>query len=418
MKRSKENAGLSYLSLCICAALIVGATSAAMAGTSPLRIIYRLTASVDGNNSDSPLVRDAAGNLYGTTVSGGSTACLEGCGTVFELSPTSQGGWKNTVLHKFAGTNDGANIYGALAIDSAGNLYGTAANGGKNGYGNVFELSPQTSGQWKFSVLYPFQNSGDGRNPTHGVVVDGSGNLFGVSSSAIFELSPTTAGGWKHTVLHHFGQTDEPSGVTLDANGNIFGVTSWAGMTNPTTCPNGCGTVFELSPGVTLWKYKVLYSFTGNADGGVPTEQLVFDSLGNLYGVTNLGGNVSDCAGVGCGTVYELIPSGNVWTQTVLWAFSYPNGDQPHGPLVFDASGNIYGTARFDNANNCGCGVVYELSPSSGAWSQTILHTFVGSNDGAFPNAGLTPDGAGNFYGNTTGGGNSTQSGTIFFLTP
>ena len=402
------------LALVLCAILAIFAINA---GAETFKIIYRLTYSVEGNSPTSPLLRDSAGNLYGTTEDGANPTCADGCGAAFELSPTSQGGWKNTVLHKFTGGDDGNDIYGGLAMDSAGNLYGTAANGGKYGQGNVFEISPLPNGGWKFAVLYPFQGLSDGGNPTHGVILDASGNLYGVSNTTVFELSPVAGGGWKHSVLHHFAQDQEPAGVTFDASGNIFGATSAGGISNP-NCFNGCGTVYELTKGTTYWKYKSLYSFTGGADGGVPTGQVILDALGNIYGITNLGGNVNDCSNTGCGTVFELTSSGGVWSESVLFAFNYTDGSQPNGPLVFDASGNLYGTAHFDNANNCGCGVVYELSPGSGGWTQTVLHTFKGGADGKFPGAGLIPDGSGSYYGTTQSGGNTTQAGTIFFLTP
>ncbi len=413
-------AGPSALSRFVKLAIILGAIPAifaisAMAVTT--KIIYRLTESVNGNTPDSALVRDAAGNLYGTTISGGNPACSGGCGVAFELSPTSEGGWKDTVLHSFTGGLDGDLIFGGLALDAAGNLYGTATRGGKYGFGNVFELSPVAGHGWKFSVLYAFKGENDGTTPAFGVILDSAGNLYGVNSQTVFELSPVAGGGWKHTVLHVFQGLQSLVGVTLDASGNLFGATADGGISNG-NCELGCGTVYELSQVAGVWKETTLYSFTGNADGAMPLGNVTLDSAGNVYGVTGLGGNLDSCPS-GCGVVYELTPSGSAWNESVLLAFNYADGEQPHGQLVFDASGNLYGTTQFDNQTNCGCGLVYELSPASGGlWNQTVLHIFVGGSAGQFPAAGLTADGAGNFYGTTEGGGNVTGSGTIFVVTP
>jgi uncharacterized repeat protein (TIGR03803 family) len=398
------------LATAVFAITVILATSAAGAS---LKTIYKMNAST----SDAPLVRDAAGNLYGTTEDGGNTACSGGCGTVFELSPTSAGGWKFTDLHKFTGGADGELIYGGLALDASGNIYGTALRGGKYGFGDVFELSPVSGGGWKFSVLYSFQNTNDGANPSQGVTLDSSGNLFGVSNTTVFELSPVTGHGWKYKVLHVLRGLQFPMNVTLDPSGNIFGVTADGGITNA-NCLNGCGTAFELTQVAGIWKYTLLYAFTGNADGAMPLGSLTLDALGNLYGVSGLGGNIDSCP-YGCGTIFELTPSGSAWSETVLLAFDYTDGEQPHGQLVFDASGNLYGTTEFDSASNCACGVAYELTPGSGgSWTQTVLHVFAGGSDGSFPYAGLVSDGSGHFYGTTESGGNTTETGTVFEVTP
>jgi uncharacterized repeat protein (TIGR03803 family) len=398
------------LVVAVCAITVILATSAAGAS---LKTIYKMNAST----SDAPLVRDAAGNLYGTTEDGGNTACSGGCGTVFELSPTAAGGWKFTALHKFTGGADGELIYAGLALDASGNVYGTALRGGKYGFGDVFELSPVSGGGWKFSVLYSFQNTNDGANPSQGVTLDASGNVFGVSNTTVFELSPVSGHGWKYKTLHVLRGLQYPMSVTLDPAGNIFGVTADGGITNA-NCLNGCGTAFELTQVAGVWKYTLLYAFTGNADGAMPLGSLTLDALGNLYGVSGLGGNIDSCP-YGCGTVFELTPSGSAWTETVLLAFDYTDGEQPHGQLVFDASGNLYGTTEFDSASNCACGVAYELTPgSAGNWTQTVLHVFAGGSDGSFPYAGLVSDGSGHFYGTTESGGNTTGTGTVFEVTP
>ena len=400
-------------------AFVLGAISVAMASTAAAatKTIYRLTDALDGNTPESALARDAAGNLYGTSVAGGNPACTYGCGAAFELSPVAGGGWKHSILHRFTGGADGDGIFAGLTLDSSGNLYGTAAQGGKYGHGNVFEISPLSGGGWKFSVIYVFRGEEDGASPTQGVIIDSAGNLYGVSSTTVFELSPTPEGGWIHSVLHVFPQSASLLGLTLDASGNLFGATAYGGTFNG-NCELGCGTVYELSLVSGVWKQTTLYSFTGNADGATPLGGVTLDSSGNVYGVAALGGNLDACPG-GCGTVYELTPSGSTWNETVLLTFNYTNGEQPHGRLIFDSAGNLYGTTEFDNQGNCGCGVVYKLSPVSGeGWTQTLLQVFEGGSGGKFPQAGLVPDGSGNFYGTTSGGGNKTESGTVYEITP
>jgi uncharacterized repeat protein (TIGR03803 family) len=276
----------------------------------------------DGVQPFAGLVSDAAGNLYGTTQTGGIGTCAPvGCGVVFELRPTRDG-WKETVLHAFTGGEDGANPTSSLALDSAGNIYGTAAYGGTidenclhetldTGCGVAFELTPTSHG-WKGTILHTFTGNRDGGNPFAALTLDPAGNLYGTTYTGgdgacappygcgvVFELTPSSSkGGWKETVLHAFtGGVDgySPQGALIfDHAGNLYG-TTWSGV------------VFELKPTSNGWQGSVLAS----QDGASIWAGLTLDSAGNLYGTTYYGGNLRDCFLEGCGEVFELTANGD-----------------------------------------------------------------------------------------------------------
>jgi uncharacterized repeat protein (TIGR03803 family) len=228
----------------------------------------------DGINPQGNLILDAFGNLYGTTGSGGDCNQQYGCGTVFELSPKS-GGWKETVLHNFNGM-DGAYPEAGLIFDAGGNLYSTTNSGGTgkcnfggfSGCGTVFELTPKTGGGWTETVLYSFKGKdGDGSRPTAGVVIDAAGNLYGTTEygggvsntfcdngcGSVFKLTPKADGSWTETVLHGFNNNGEDGtfplgGVILDAAGHLYGTTYIGGNGGCGFSPPGCGTVYEIIP--------------------------------------------------------------------------------------------------------------------------------------------------------------------------
>jgi len=367
------------------------------------------------------LIFDAAGNLYGTTYAGG----IYGYGTAFELSPAGGGSWTETVLYNFGnGTGDGRNPRAGLIFDAAGNLYGTTTTGGTSGDGTVFELTPTGGGGWTERVLYSFGNTPDGAIPVVGLIFDATGNLYGATTEGgthgdgtVFELTPTGGGGWTERVLYSFGNT--PDGayanavLIFDAAGNLYGTTELGGANGP------YGTVFELTPtGGGGWTEKVLHSFANGTDGTRPLASVIFDAAGNLYGTTSEGGTNRD------GTVFELMPAGGgSWTETLLHSFNNngTDGFLPNAGLIFDAAGNLYSTTYYGGAGGgCqpnGCGTVFELTPSAGGgWTETVLHSF-NSTDGAIPVAGLIFDATGNLYGTTTEGG-TLNAGTVFELTP
>jgi len=350
----------------------------------------------DGANPYAGLIRDAKGNLYGTTFFGGAY----GQGAVFEL--TKQG--TEIVLYSFCPVSqscvDGAGPGGGLVRDSAGNLYGTTIYGGgkgcgAQGCGTVFMISPIG----KETVLYSFSGGADGTTPSGYLVRDSKGNLYGETElgagpfncGTVFKLSPTGT----ETVLHTFGFSDgcnPVGGLVRDSKGNLYGATAMGGANNP-------GAVFKVS---STGAETVLYSF-GGFDGENPAGGLVRDSKGNLYGVTSGGG--ANFAGV----VYEVTPTG---TGTVLYNFTGgADGKEPEGTLVRDKQGNLYGTTSSGGTGTQG--TVFELTSAD---SEIVLHTF-GNTNGAFPVAGLVRDSKGNLYGTTAQGG-TYNSGTVFKVTP
>ena len=375
----------------------------------------------DGNSPDAGLIRDAAGNLYGTTHWGGTvSSCPTGCGTVFELTPAAGGTWTEKVLYSFSGGADGTAPYAGLIFDAAGNPYGTTSQGGSYDYGTVFELTPTGGGTWTEKVLHSFNYATDGANPYAGLIFDAAGNLYGMTvlgglfnGGTVFELTPAVGGSWTESVLHNFGSgTDgaNPYAGTLvfDAAGNLYGTTESGGTSN-------YGTAFELKPAAGgTWTEKVLHNFNNDgADGADPVAGLVFDAAGNLYGTTESGGPYN------WGTVFELTPTaGGTWTEQVLRNFNNDGTDGflPSAGLSFDAAGNLYGTTFY--GGTYGGGTVFELTPAAGGtWTEQVLHSFNSDGtDGYQPIAGLILDGAGDLYGTTYAGG-SSNVGTVFEIT-
>jgi uncharacterized repeat protein (TIGR03803 family) len=375
------------------------------------------------------LVRDAAGNLFGTTEAGGTGKCgSSGCGTAFKLNKYGKQIW----LHSFNGAS-GRGPSAGLLRDAAGNFYGTAVEGGKSnhnecplGCGVVFKLG-ETG---RPTVLHKFTGNPDGYFPEALLVEDSAGNLFGTTilggvhgSGTVFTVDKT---GSQEIVLYDFaGAADGAApypGVILDAAGDLYGVTFEGGT--GTACNFGCGTVFEVDM---TGRKTVLHNFDGGADGAGPDSVLLFDSQGNIYGTTEAGGN-GECGGTGCGTVFELSPqSDGSWKETVLYAFcslsGCTDGEEPGtGPLVRDSAGNLYGTTYFggasQNCNGVGCGAIFKLDAGG---KETVLHSFTDRTDGAFPAAGLIRDAAGTLYGTASSGGDAGCTdgcGTVFKILP
>jgi len=410
------------------------------------KVLYNFAPTPYGAEPMASLVFDKAGNLYGTTNGGGQFECdyMYGCGTVFQLTPQANGRWKETVLYTFTGGTDGCSPSSNLIFDAAGNLYGTTS-GYEDGYdgcnnGTVFELLPGANDAWTFKLLYGFEDYGA---TPGGLILDKAGNLYGPTLQggsdgwgSVFELSPRSDGTWMETVLYSFDNTDGsfPVGnVIFDQAGNLYGITAEGGTGN---CNNyGCGVVFELSPEKNgEWTETVLHNFNG-VDGASAATGLTADANGNLYGATEGGGQTGGCVGFqgSCGLVFELSRGANSdWTETVLHNFngSEGDGDYPEGTLTFDAAGNLYGTTAFGGAvggldcEKYGCGTVFELSPgANGSWTEKVVHIFgtayATSNgaDGEFPLAGVIFDKDGNLYGDTANGG-TYGMGTVFEITP
>ncbi len=390
-------------------------------------VLYSFQGGFDGSQPVAGLI-DKAGNLFGTTAFGGSA----GSGTVFELTPpsTAGGSWNESVLYSFQGGTDGYFPASALVSDPAGNLYGTTLAGGSVCpiCGTVFKLSKR-GGTWTETVLYSFGFS-DGANPFGKLLLANDGNLYGTTNSGgdfgagtVFALSPPARprGAWTEKVLYSFtGGSDgaQPlSDIVQDPAGRLFGTASAGG--------SGFGVVFQLRPGRKGWIETPIYSFTGANDGASPYDGVAFDGHGSLIGVTSIGGDPS-CAGGGCGTVYRLTPPaspGGGWSENTLYAFTGAlDGAQPMAKPIVDGLGKVYGTASIDGvAYPCYpyCGTVFELAPpnsSTHMWTETTLYDFAGG-DGSSPEASLVVGKGGVLYGTTLSGGN-LGDGTIFAVFP
>jgi uncharacterized repeat protein (TIGR03803 family) len=357
----------------------------------------------DGASPEVALVRDASGNLYGTTVGGGTGKCSKyGCGTAFKLNKSGKQVW----LYNFE-SNDGRLPASPLLREAGGSLLGSTGEGGDencgfpHGCGVVFTLN---SAGRKEKVLYKFDGT-DGVGPGGPLAIDTAGNIYGatalgVANGAVFKID--TSG--NETVLYAFSGGSDGSipegGVIRDSEGNLYGTTQYGGVGFG---DSGYGVVFMVD---TAGNETVLHAFTSGSDGADPSSALIFDSEGNLYGTTDAGGS-SACGGTGCGTVFKLSPNGDgTWSESILYAFcstgNCTDGEEPvSGPLARDSSGNLYGTTYFGGAyRNCdgdACGVVFKLDTSG---NETVLHSFAGGSDGAFPFAGVAIDGRGNLYGN------------------
>jgi uncharacterized repeat protein (TIGR03803 family) len=373
------------------------------------KTLYKFKGGKDGI-PQAGVIFDPAGNLYGTTTWGGT----DGCGSVYELTPNSDGSWTKSVLHNFT-CSDGHYPAANLIFDQAGNLYGTTIWGDPYNGGTVFELTKNSDGSWTHNALYNFTGGQDGYEPFFDILIfDGAGNLYGTTYrggsgyGVAYKLTPNPDGSWTESVLHTFTGGDggnSRAGLIFDGAGNLYGMAQTGGA-------YGQGAVFELAPNPDgSWTESVLHSFTGGKDGGQPYGGLIFDPAGNLYGMTYQGG------AHGWGNVFELIPNGNGnWKEKVLHQFTGgKDGGNPQDRLIFDAAGNLYGTTGVGGAG--GHGVVFKLSPNSkGAWYETVLHTFL-DRPGAGPVADVIFDAVGNLYGTTDGDG-TTTFGSVFEITP
>ena len=312
----------------------------------------------DGTYPVAGLIFDGAGNLYGTTAFGGTYDL----GTVFELTPAVGGGWAEKVLHSFGGSgSDGIEPQSSLLIDGAGNLYGTCG-GGTYHKGMVFELTPSAGGNWTENVLHEFTGT-DGAGPLASLIFDAAGNLYSTTAAGgtynkgtVFELTPAAGGIWTEQVLYSFGNGTDGvnpyAGLIFDAVGNLYGTTYLGGTYNQ-------GTVFELTPAAGGgWAEQVLHNFNfDSSDGRGPDSGLVLYA-GNLYGTTGSGGVYNNPGG----TAFELMPAaGGGWIEQVLHSFgSGTDGSTPVGGLIFDSVGNLYGMTTYGGTYNLG--TVFEFT--------------------------------------------------------
>ncbi len=371
-----------------------------------LTVLYSFTGGTDGYLPASPLIRDAAGNLYGNTFRGGDSTCDRGssCGVIFKVDANGH----ESVMYRFTGKADGAYPIGALVLDSSGIIYGATDYGGNlscdQGYGcgTVFKLDSTTG---RLTTLHIF-NGTDGASPNGGLALDAAGNIYGTTyaggsvanSGTVFRIDAFG----HYTVLYRFtGKADGKnplSGVIRDASGNLFGTTYQGG-----TRYSGSGTVFKLD---SSGKETVLHTFIPNeqADGSYPYAAVT--PFGEDFYGTTAGGGTGES-----GTVFKLDKAN---TETVLYNFlGVTDGSNPQdSPVVLDASGNLYGTTENGGDSNFD-GTVFKVDQSG---VETVLHRFAGA-DGSRPMAGVILDSVGNLYGTTFQGG-AFGNGTVFKIAP
>ena len=386
----------------------------AQEGSAREKVLVSFTAeSSVGNTPTGALISDGAGNFYGVNGNGGV-----GGGTVFEISPSGEGGWTAKLIDDLQSNSHYNN---ALVMDSSGNLYGTLYAGGANactdGYddylcGGVYELSPNGSGAFTENILWNASQRG-GWRPYH-LIMGADGNLYGttywggdwgsnVGGGTVFELQHTGEQ-WTHSILST--GDDLPDSLVFDKAGNLYGANYYG--------DDGVGAFFELEKTNTGWQKINLFEFNASgsgASGGYGLNGVILGSDGNFYGTTDSGGN-------GHGVVFELSPtSGGARQETVLYSFLDGGPDEfGANPLLVESAGNLYGATYGGGPG--GYGTVFQLTPSgNGAWSYTVLHSFPSdAEDGKSPN-GLLVDSKGNIYGTTVGGG-SAGLGTVFEITP
>jgi hypothetical protein len=351
------------------AVLLASLALGSIAGAQTATVLHTFSGNPgDGYNPAAPVIVAPDGTLYGTTFSGGDYSCtmtFGGCGTVFQET-RSGGQWKYTTIHEFDGTDgvvDGCCQVSTLTRDQKGRLYGVTIGGS---FGKVFRMAPGGAGKpWHFDILYTFQNLSDGHFPLTPLFIDDAGAIYGITQS-----------------------------------GSL------------TTCPNGCGAVFQIVPPKTAggtWTENTLYQFTGGSDGGIP-DTMIMDSKGVIYGTTNYAGIVNGSCPSGCGTVFRLARQNGSWNFSVIFTFDgHPDGNA-YDSLFEDARGALYGLAFQINVGQ----EIFKLTPPKDAgvsWRRRIVYSF---NNGI---SYLTAGPKGVLYGVETGD-QDINAGSLFKLTP
>jgi hypothetical protein len=351
----------------------------------------------EGANPYAGLAMDASGALYGTTNDGGDPTC-HFCGTVFKLTPSGSG-YTFTTIHTFRGPpRDGASPDGGITVGKDGVLYGTTQYGGTSaqckgfgaaGCGTVFALKPAGS-SYHETILYTFQGEADGALPIGTLAIGSGGALFGATAAGgalgdgcgasrcgtLFKIHPDGVRSTK-TTMHVFAGVSKQDGaqpyggLIVVPNGSVFGTTTSGGHRS-STCPTGCGTVFRVSYSGSEYVEDVLYDFAGgSADGAYPQDGVVADAHGDLFGTTPAGGT-GDCAGEGCGTVYELARTESGYQEQTLYFFRGGLDGWFSGVgdgLLLDSAGDLFG-ATFLGGNthskcgSTGCGTIFEIPHS------------------------------------------------------
>ncbi len=369
----------------------------------------------DGQQPASALIQATNGDFYGTTYYGGAD---EIDGTIFKITPSG----KLTRLHSFCSSGvfpdclDGQQPESPLIQATNGDFYGITRAGGTTGFGTVFKITPSGT----LTTLHSFCSSGvfpdcpDGQQPGSALVQASNGDLYGTTISGgaydggtIFKI---TLGGTLTTLYSFYGGYPEAALIQA-TNGDFYGTTSYAGA-------KGLGTVFKITPS---GKLTTLHRFDGT-DGENPAAALIQATNGDLYGTTPGGGTGANClAPNGCGTIFKITPSG---TLTTVYSFcsqsGCTDGQGPRAGLIEATDGDFYGTT-FEGGTNCapyGCGTIFKITPSG---KLTTLYSFCSAGvfpdcpDGDGPDAGLIQATNGDFYG-TAGGGANVDYGMVFSL--
>jgi uncharacterized repeat protein (TIGR03803 family) len=411
--RKLRDAMGSFFCIVISAALLIAPAAQAQS----YNVVHPFTGGSDGGYPYFGLTKDRAGNFYGALNYGG----IYGNGLIYKLSRDGST-WLITPLYSFKGGDDGAAPYASPIFGPDGALYGTTSTGGSSGYydGTVYRLAPPASAckaalcEWSETVLYRAATD-QGCGVTGQPAFDRAGNLYGTVGGCgahqggyVFQLSPT-GGGWNSQVLYAFNPIDSndcndpQGGVVLDAAGNLFGTAN-------TGCVGNNGGVWEVTQTPSGWTEIIVHSFDNRRDGNGSTAGLTPDGHGNFFGTT------MDLGPSGGGTVFELTPLGQVWTLSVVHAFSDQdqNGRFLNAPVSLDAAGNIYGTT-------VGClgyrGTVFKLMLSDHGWTATVLYRFTGGADGGDPVSSVVMDASGNLYGTASDDG-AHNVGVIWQITP
>jgi uncharacterized repeat protein (TIGR03803 family) len=387
----------------------------------------KINPALDTNTTyvDSTVV--AAHTYYYVTTAVNSVGQESGYSNESQAMVPNGGGGNEFTIGNFNGNSGSGQPSAGLTLDKNGNLYGTTKTGGTYNQGTIFKLTAGSNG-FTQTVLYNFTGSQDGAQPAAEMIFDSTGNLYGTTTAGgsgscnggcgvVFELMPSS-GSWSESVLYSFtGSADgaQPSAALIfDSAGNLYGTTVLGGNLG-SNCSTGCGVVFKLTKESGGFTESAVYTFAGGNDGAYPYASVVFDASGSLYGTTSGGGSYSK------GTAFKLAPNGSTWTETVLHTFTGANdGASPYASLVLDSTGTVYGTAAQGGAS--GYGVIFKILPDGrGGWKEGLLHTF-GNKPAATPMAGLLFDSTGNLYGTTQMGGTFTACGgacgTLFQLAP
>ncbi|HTZ71148.1 MAG TPA: choice-of-anchor tandem repeat GloVer-containing protein [Acetobacteraceae bacterium] len=427
-----------FLRLCFGALFLARGLGIAWADPTFTTIFEFPSGGTRGSSPESGVIVGPANSLYGTTDAGG----VADGGVVYQLTPPAnpKHPWKQTIIHRFQTPEKGGYPLG-LALATTGELFGVTFDGGA-GNGTVFRLRQEDVSSWKFTLLHSFAGGDDGALPSGAlifdrhIILDGQSPLIGATdqggagagqpgAGVVFTLVPPQRGKgpWREFILYRFGGSPDgatPQAPLLAKGGHTrFGVTTSGGTG---ICGNlGCGTIFEINQVGHAWSESAIYDFQGGADGSIPVGNLIADGHGRLYGVTSMGGLPGPQGNYETGTVFRLDPPTSQqapWTKEILYHFQGgADGYSPLNGVLRDKTGALYGTTY---EGGTGRGTLFKLTPGPRGqdWTKTILHNFVdGSGDGALPTSSLVTDGTGSIYGTTVAGG-ASGNGTVFRLVP